>query len=89
MSSGGGGSRLGRGVVLKLILASVAMVTLPLAVFFAFYSWGLAELVLGDEYGKYKMALSGGSAALMVNVILIVYVIMAFMEDAKGGRKAD
>jgi hypothetical protein len=79
--------RLDQGVVLKLFLASLCMVTVPILVFFAFHSWGLAEAVLGDE-SKYKMALSGGMAAGAVNVILIVYVIMALMEDAKGGQAA-
>ena len=78
-------SRAGQGVILKLFLASVCMVTLPLLVFFAFHSWGLAEAVLGEE-SKYKMALSGGMAAGAINIILIVYVIMAFMEDAGGGE---
>ena len=79
--------RLDQGVVLKLFLASLCMVPVPILVFFAFHSWGLAEAVLGDE-SKYKMALSGGMAAGAVNVILIVYVIMALMEDAKGGQAA-
>ena len=79
-------SRVGQGVILKLFLASLCMVTVPLLVFFSFYTWGLAEAVLGDG-SKYKMALSGGMAAGAVNIILIIYVVMAFMEDAKGGGR--
>ena len=81
--------RLDQGVVLKLFLASLCMVTVPILVFFAFHSWGLAEAVLGDE-SKYKMALSGGMAAGAVNVILIVYVIMAPLSAAAdhGGGNA-
>ena len=79
-------SRVGKGVILKLFLASLCMVTVPVLVFFAFHSWGLASLIL-EEDSKYKMALSGGMSALAVNIILIVYVVMAFMEDARDGAK--
>ena len=82
-----GKSRAGKGVILKLFLASLCMVSVPILVFFAFHSWGLSTMILGED-SKYKMALSGGMSALAVNIILIVYVIMAFMEDAQTKSKS-
>lgn len=56
-------------VVRKLILFSVAMIVLPLTVFFVFNGMGFSSIW------------SGGAAALAANIVLIGYVIVAFTED--------
>lgn len=56
-------------MVRKLILFSVAMILLPLTVFFVFNGIGFSSVW------------SGGAAALTANVVLIGYVIVAFTED--------
>ena len=71
-------------VIRKLIGTSVAMVSIPLLVFFACSNY-LADAVLGPG-SPYKTALCGGAAALAVNLILIFYVVMAFREDAQFQR---
>lgn len=56
-------------VVRKLIYFSLAMIVLPLCTFFVCNGMGLSSIW------------SGGAAALVANVVLIGYVIVAFTED--------
>lgn len=57
-------------VIRKLTFASLAMLLLPMTVFFA------AHQGLGAS-----SVISGGLAALTANVVLVIYVILAFSED--------
>lgn len=58
-----------RVVVQKLIAFSVAMIILPLTTFFLFQGLGAGPIW------------SGGVAALVANIVLIGYVVVAFTED--------
>lgn len=54
----------------------------------AFFSVGMFALPLGTYYalvGKYGTNWAGGAAALAANVVLIGYVIAAFLEDGDAG----
>ena len=55
----------------------------PVLTFFAFSSWGLAELFLG-EGSQYKTAVSGGASVILVQFIVVGYIIMAFNEDERA-----
>lgn len=74
-------------VIRKLVLASVAMLVLPLTVFLAFRS------VAGDLLGIASVGgrnLWGGiAAAVCANVILALYVWMAFTEKSPPSSSSD
>ncbi|KAJ8107059.1 hypothetical protein OPT61_g9123 [Boeremia exigua] len=59
------------GVVMKLMGFTFAMVTLPIGTYFFTNAYVF----------KGNATYAGGLAALMANVVLIGYVIMAFMDD--------
>ena len=75
-----------RGVLQKLVFATLLMITLPVLTFFAFSSWGLAELFLGDV-SPYKTAVSGGASVVLVQFIVVGYIRMAFNEDDNSSSK--
>ncbi|KAL4897695.1 vacuolar ATPase assembly integral membrane protein vma21 [Aspergillus ambiguus] len=62
-------------VILKLLGFSVAMVSTPLGTYFAMTTFGMSPTV------------SGISAAIMANVILFLYIYVAWQED-KEEREA-
>ena len=75
------------GVVLrKLFFFSVALFTLPIAAYFICETY-VADLVL-EHNSKFRALLSGGAAAMSVNVILAIYVYLALSEDTGYGRGA-
>ncbi|EAU38386.1 conserved hypothetical protein [Aspergillus terreus NIH2624] len=71
-------------VILKLLGFSVAMVSTPLGMYFAMSAFGMSS------------TFSGISAAIMANVILFLYIYVAWQEDqeerealaAKKAKKA-
>ncbi|KAF2132898.1 hypothetical protein P153DRAFT_175913 [Dothidotthia symphoricarpi CBS 119687] len=72
-------------VIVKLMSATFAMITLPLGTYFF-----TVNFVFNGN-----ATYAGGLAALMANVVLIGYVVMAFMddkaeqeEDAQKAKKA-
>ncbi len=66
------GVQISGSTVLKLIVFSILMFTLPLYTYF-----GTVDRVFGGE-----TMYAAISAAVAANVVLVAYVIMAFMEDA-------
>ncbi|OSS49749.1 hypothetical protein B5807_05913 [Epicoccum nigrum] len=61
------------GVIFKLMSFTFAMITLPIGTYF------FTNAYVFNGNATY----AGGLAALMANVVLIGYVIMAFMDDQK------
>ncbi|KAJ4992044.1 vacuolar ATPase assembly integral membrane protein vma21 [Stagonosporopsis vannaccii] len=61
------------GVIVKLMSFTFAMITLPIGTYF----FSNAYVFNGNA------TYAGGLAALMANVVLIGYVVMAFMDDQK------
>ena len=73
------------GVVLrKLFFFSVALFTLPIAAYFICETY-VADLVL-EHNSNFRALLSGGAAAMSVNLILGIYVYVALNEDSGYGR---
>lgn len=64
-------------VVKKLLLFSLAMVVLPLLSFFVVRGIGASAVW------------SGGAAALVANLVLVGYVIVAFTEDLSELNEPD
>ncbi|KAF1932004.1 vacuolar ATPase assembly integral membrane protein VMA21 [Didymella exigua CBS 183.55] len=62
-----------RGVIFKLMSFTFAMITLPIGTYF----FTAAYVFKGNA------TYAGGLAALMANVVLIGYVVMAFMDDQR------
>lgn len=65
-------AELTRTVVRKLIFFTAAMIIAPVTCFFILqnvFNWG--------------SIVSGGTAALVANIVLIGYVVAAFMEDTE------
>ena len=63
-------------VVLKLIFFSILMVLVPLVVFAIVY------FCTNSDHGS-ALSKSGISAVVAVNVVILLYVVMAWREDAK------
>ncbi|KAH6638132.1 vacuolar ATPase assembly integral membrane protein VMA21 [Boeremia exigua] len=61
------------GVIFKLMAFTFAMVTLPIGTYF------FTNAYVFNGNATY----AGGLAALMANVVLIGYVVMAFMDDQR------
>ncbi|CAO1629890.1 unnamed protein product [Parajaminaea phylloscopi] len=61
-------------VYVKLAIASLAMFALPLATYFSLV-------------GRLGTAWAGGAAAMAANIVLIGYVVAAFLEDGEMGSK--
>ncbi|KAK5778355.1 Vma21p PWA37_000395 [Arxiozyma heterogenica] len=60
-----------RSVIKKLVIATFCMIALPLVTFFISNSYISNSII------------SGGLAALVANVVLIAFIIVAFTEDIK------
>ena len=60
-----------RSEIKKLVIATFCMIALPLLTFFTSNSYISNSII------------SGGLAALAANVVLIVFIIVAFTEDIK------
>ncbi|ODV61989.1 Vma21p [Ascoidea rubescens DSM 1968] len=63
-------------VLTKLILFTAAMIIIPILSFFWLKAYTDSDLV------------SGGVAAIMANVVLIFYIIVAFTEDIPTGDES-
>lgn len=71
------------GPVLKLLLFSIALVVLPISLFNASEKGSfdsLYHLLFPHLTSNQHLTLSGAVAVLGVNVIVIVYIILAFLE---------
>lgn len=71
------------GPVLKLLLFSVALVVLPISLFNASEKGSLDSLyhiIFPHLTNNQHLLLSGAVAVLGVNLIVIVYIILAFLE---------
>eukprot|EP00942_MAST-04A_sp_MAST-4A-sp1_P005144 g5144.t1 len=73
-------------VIRKLLIATLCMVFIPLTLFFTFWKGGLAGMALGDD-SPYLLTFSAVVAVVAVNIILCVYVVVAFSEDVEKDEK--
>ncbi|PGH31357.1 vacuolar ATPase assembly integral membrane protein VMA21 [[Emmonsia] crescens] len=64
-------------VVIKLILVTVAMICAPLGTYF-----GALNTICGGD-----SSYAGGLAAISVNVVLIIYLIIAAREDVEESEE--
>ena len=60
------------------------MIFIPLSLFFAFWKGGLASKALGGD-SPYLLTFSAVVAVVAVNIILCVYVVIAFSEENTDG----
>jgi hypothetical protein len=81
------------GVIFKLMSFTFAMITLPIGTYFFTNAyvfngnddlsvWTASSIITPLTHSG-NATYAGGLAALMANVVLIGYVIMAFMDDQK------
>ena len=62
------------------------LLCIPLTLFFTFWKGGLAGMALGDD-SPYLLTFSAVVAVVAVNIILCVYVVVAFSEDVENDEK--
>ncbi|KAK8181151.1 vacuolar ATPase assembly integral membrane protein VMA21, partial [Phyllosticta citribraziliensis] len=68
-----------RSVIIKLLGFTLAMIALPIGSYF---------LTVNTIFGG-NSTLAGGLAAVMANVVLIAYVVVAFKEDQSERLEAE
>eukprot|EP00736_Rhodelphis_marinus_P004205 Rmarinus@m.23538 len=75
-------------VIRRLIAFTVLMILLPVSTYFLFYSYALDEIMRffhrPEMEVNLKMTVSGLAAVLMTNIVVLVYIILAFREKTPG-----
>lgn len=73
--------------IVKLLLFSVIMLVAPVSAYFAASRGdldGLLVPIVGADYLKRQRAIvSGALAVIVVNLVTLVYVVLAFMETTE------